>query len=208
VRVIGRRRRRAPAPVRRQAGESRAVVGIAASTGGPAAVAGLVAALEGVRAPLLVVQHIHPTFAAGFGAWLQGASGRAVDVARHGEPICRDCVYVAPADRHLAVGPALRLKLLTQPQSLHRPSADVLFESLARELGSSGIAVVLTGMGDDGARGAAALRAAGGRVFVQDRETSVVFGMPQAALRAGAAREPLALELLPDAVRRAVEAVR
>jgi two-component system chemotaxis response regulator CheB len=208
VPVIGRRRRGPVPPVDPPRAHTRAIVGIAASTGGPAAVAGLVGALAGVRAPLLVVQHIHASFADGFGAWLQGATGRAVTVATPREQIREACVYVAPADRHLAVGANRRIDLRREPDSLHRPSADVLFESLAHAVGAAGIAVVLTGMGADGARGAAALRAAGGRVLVQDRESSVVYGMPQAALRAGAADAGIPLERLPAAVREAVEAVR
>jgi two-component system chemotaxis response regulator CheB len=207
VPVIARRRRR-PAPAVGSPGrQSDAVVAIAASTGGPVAVAGVVAALLGLRAPLLIVQHIHPSFADGFGSWLQGAAGREVTVAGHGMAIEEGGVYVAPGERHLVVAQGRRLELRSEPASLHRPSADELFASLAREMGPAGIAVVLTGMGNDGAAGAARLRAAGGQVLVQDRETSVVFGMPQAVLRAGAAEEAIALEALPGAVRAAVEAI-
>jgi two-component system, chemotaxis family, protein-glutamate methylesterase/glutaminase len=207
VPVIARRRRRPGQAVGSPRRQPDAVVGIAASTGGPVAVAGMVAALRGLRAPLLVVQHIHPSFADGFGRWLQGAADREVTVAGQGMGIEDGHVYVAPGDRHLVVAPGRRLELRSEPPSLHRPSADVLFESLARELGTAGIAVVLTGMGNDGAAGAARLRAAGGHVLVQDQETSVVFGMPQAALRAGAADEAHALDALPGAVRAAVEAI-
>jgi two-component system chemotaxis response regulator CheB len=207
VPVIGRRRRRGAQAPPTSTRATSAVVGVAASTGGPAAVAGLVRALKGVQAPLLVVQHIHPSFADGFAGWLQSASGRPVQLARGSEGIKGACVYVAPAERHLALGPDRRLVVASEPRTLHRPSADVLFESLARHAGRHGIGVVLTGMGADGARGLAALRAAGGKVLVQDRDSSVVFGMPQAALRAGAARDTVPLEDLPAAIRAAIEAM-
>jgi two-component system chemotaxis response regulator CheB len=207
VPVIGRRRPRA-AGVRTSAGRADAVIGVAASTGGPLALASLVSALRGIAAPMLVVQHIHASFAHGFGTWLQTAAQRDVEVAQPGDRLRSGGVYVAPADQHLLVGPDRRIELHDRPASLHRPSADVLFESLAREAGANAIAVVLTGMGDDGAAGAVAVRGAGGCVLVQDRESSVVFGMPQAALRAGAAHESHALETLPDAVRAALDGAR
>ena len=202
---IGRRRRKArPAPP--QARPTDAVVAIAASTGGPAAVATLVAGLADVRAPLLVVQHIHPSFADGFGDWLQSASGRPVEVVRSRRPLRPGGIYTAPGECHLMLGARRHAEVSPEPAGLHRPSADVLFESLARECGAAAVGVVLTGMGADGAKGAAEIRAAGGQVLVQDRETSVVFGMPQAALRAGAAEQATPLDLLPGAIRAAVEA--
>lgn len=181
-----------------------AVVGIAASTGGPAAVATVLSGLVGCPAPLLVVQHIHPSFADGFADWLSSASGHTVSIARDGQQLVAGRAYVAPGDRHLLLSSRRTITLDEQPESLHRPSADVLFQSLAREAGAHAVGVVLTGMGADGAHGLSELRAAGGRVLAQDQATSVVFGMPQAAMRSGAVDHVLPLEEMAGAIRAAV----
>jgi two-component system chemotaxis response regulator CheB len=208
VPVVGRRQvTRRPRPPRAAAPRKEApIVAIAASTGGPPALVTLLAALNGVPAPIVVVQHIHPTFAAGFATWLAQASGRQAELAEDGIRATDACVHVAPPDFHTVLRANRRLALVEEPRSLHRPSADVLFESLAAEAGSGGIGVVLTGMGDDGARGLLALRNAGGRTFAQDEETSAVFGMPRAAHAAGAVDELLPIDELGEAVRRAVVA--
>jgi two-component system chemotaxis response regulator CheB len=169
-------------------------VAIASSTGGPAAVHRLLSELPGdFPAPILVVQHIARGFLAGFAAWLNDASALHVAVARDGEPLESGRVYVAPEDRHLGVSPQLTAVASGGPPiGGFRPAATHLFASLAG-LGGSGVAVLLTGMGADGVEGLHALRRAGGRVLVQDEESSVVFGMPGAAIAAGLATEVLPL---------------
>ena len=169
-------------------------VAIAASTGGPAAVYRLLAELPGdFPAPILVVQHIARGFLGGFAAWLDDASALHVAVARDGEPLEPGRVYVAPEDRHLGVSGQLTVETrLGPPIGGFRPAATHLFASLAG-LGASGLAVLLTGMGSDGVEGLLAMRRAGGVVLVQDEESSVVFGMPAAAIAAGAASEVLPL---------------
>jgi two-component system chemotaxis response regulator CheB len=207
--VIARRRRierpQPAAPLRREPGRRNGtVIGIAASTGGPAAVATVLTGLRGLGAPVLIVQHIHPSFVESFATWLGRTAGTAVALARDGERLARDGVYVSPGNCHLALGRGRTLAVEAQPESLHRPSADVLFHSLAEHAGTDAIGVVLTGMGTDGSRGLAALRAAGGQAFAQDEATSVVYGMPAAAVRTGAVDAGLPLAELAPAVRAAL----
>ncbi len=165
------------------------IVAIAASTGGPVALQQILADLPAAfSVPILLVQHISHGFVAGFAAWLDTAGPLRVRVARDREPLQPATVYVAPDDRHLGVAQRSQIALADVP-AIHgfRPSANHLFASVAREFGRSAVAVMLTGMGDDGCAGLVALRNEGGRILVQDEKTSVVFGMPGAAIRAGLA---------------------
>jgi two-component system chemotaxis response regulator CheB len=163
------------------------VVAIAASTGGPAALQQILGGLPAdFRASVLVVQHIARGFTAGLAEWLAATSPLHVKVAQHGGALAPRTVYLAPDDRHVGIETGQRLAVLaTPPVGGFRPSATVLFESVARHAGSGAVAVVLTGMGSDGAAGLPAVRAAGGRVIAQDEATSVVYGMPRAALETG-----------------------
>jgi two-component system chemotaxis response regulator CheB len=113
-------------------------------------------------------------------------------------------VYLAGDGSHLEVRSAMAVLTQSPPVNACRPSVDVLFQSLARECGSGAVAALLTGMGRDGALGAAAVRAAGGDVIVQDEETSVVFGMPRAAIELGAASRIVPARLIPRALAEAV----
>jgi two-component system chemotaxis response regulator CheB len=180
------------------------VIGLAASTGGPAALMALLRALPPLPAPVLLVQHIHPSFVAGFATWLDDAIALPVALARDGDTAEPGRVYVAPGEAHLRMGPRARLSLSKEPRSVHCPSADELLHSIARAAGALGVGAVLTGMGDDGAAGLLALRQAGGRTFAQDAETSTVFGMPRAAERLGAAQRLLPPERLATAIAGAV----
>ncbi|MCA0375943.1 MAG: chemotaxis-specific protein-glutamate methyltransferase CheB [Gemmatimonadetes bacterium] len=179
----------------------RVVVGIAASTGGPAALGCVVPALPPLPdVAVLVVQHMPPGFTASFARRLHGVSRFAVREAEHGEAVCGGTVYVAPAGQHLRlVGPRSTPTLaLDRGPTLWgvRPSADICFASIAEVMGAASVGVVLTGMGRDGADGAAAIRAAGGRVLIQSAESCVVPGMPDAALRAAGADAIAPLETL------------
>lgn len=180
------------------------VVAMAASTGGPPAMASVLSGLSGLPAPVLVVQHLHPSFIGGFVDWVSRLSALPVDVAAHGEVLRRGRVYVAPGDTHLRVDRNLRIDLDPQPESLHRPSADELFRSVAGSAASSGVGVLLTGMGEDGAAGLLALRSAGGATMVQDESSSAVYGMPRAAHLLGAAAEVLPLSRMAESIARAV----
>lgn len=176
----------APAPL---------AVGIVASTGGPGALVAVLRDLAGrPLPPVLLVQHLAVGYTPGFVKWLESAARRPVRVAQHEEPLAPDHVYVAPDDRHLGVDARLRAVVSDEaPVGHFRPSATWLLRSMARSLGPLARAAVLTGMGDDGAEGAVALRHAGGRVVAQDEATSVVYGMPAAAAARGGADAVLPL---------------
>jgi two-component system chemotaxis response regulator CheB len=164
-------------------------IGICASTGGPHA---LVTILSGIPAdfavPILVVQHIAAGFSQGLVRWLDDAVPLPVRLAEHGARTMAG-VTLAPdgADLTLEAGGVLHLDRVS-PTGLHRPSGDVLLRSIAHCAQSAGIAVVLTGMGRDGADGLAAVKAAGGLTIAQDEATSAVYGMPREAAMRGAAR--------------------
>lgn len=181
------------------------VVAVAASTGGPAAIAKVLAGLTGLRAPVLVVQHLHPSFVEPFAEWMARVSQLEVSVARHGMQPRPGCVYIAPGEQHLLLTRGRRLALSPSPVSTHVPSADVLFESVADAVGASAVGVLLTGMGEDGARGLVRLREAGAMTIAQDAASAAVDGMPAAARRLGGATMSLPLEQIPLAVLRAVQ---
>lgn len=175
--------------------EQHRIVAIAASTGGPAALQHLLSELPAdFSIPILVVQHITIGFVGGLATWLNTASALKVKIAEHGEPLAPQTVFFAPDNSHLGVMSDATI-VLSRAAPIHgfRPSADFLFNSVAQVFGASVIAVVLTGMGQDGVAGLRKVRDAGGRVFVQDEATSVVFGMPRAAIEAGLAGAVLPL---------------
>lgn len=210
-------------PVRRYAGTGRAVVhpapprsdvritdvalravGVAASTGGPAALHRLLSLLpDTVAVPILVVQHIADGFAPGLALWLAGATALPVSLAAEGQLLRPGQVYVAPDGQHLQITAQGRAALSDSPPVAgFRPSASVLFSSLARAYGSAAVGVVLTGMGSDGLEGARALRHAGAPVLAQDADSSVVFGMPRAVVEAGLATEIGPIEQLASTLAR------
>jgi len=167
-------------------------IGIGASAGGPSAVRDLLAAVSpAVAVPILAVQHIAPGFIVGFASWLEGElrgsrGSRKVVVAQSGMVLRGDTVYLAPDGQHLGVTASATVSLSDQPPvGGFRPSASHLFESLALVFGDAAIGVILSGMGSDGVEGLRALRAAGGLVIAQNRESSLVYGMPAAAREAG-----------------------
>ena len=165
------------------------IIGIAASTGGPPALARLLQELPAdLPVPMVVVQHIVEGFLPGLVAWLGADVPFQVAIAAEGRHLVPGTVYLAGDAPHLEIDAQLRPHLTSAPPIAgFRPSATVLFASMARALGPAAIGVVLTGMGTDGLEGLRELRRAGGRVLAQDQQTAVVNGMPGAVVAAGLA---------------------
>lgn len=181
------------------------IVGLAASTGGPQALKAVLSEFgPDFPAPVLVVQHIAKGFTGGFVEWLQTTTAPKVKMAEDGEPLLPGVVYVGPEDCHMVVHEGRVVLERPDPKDKHRPSADKLFASMASEVGSGAVCVILTGMGNDGAAGAAQAKARGAAVIVQDESSSAVFGMPRAALEMGAVTQVVSLGGLAAAVRAAV----
>jgi two-component system chemotaxis response regulator CheB len=182
------------------------LIAIGASTGGPRAVRTILEAMPRDAPPILVVQHMPAAFTRAFAEQLNSACAIDVREARDGERLRSGRALVAPGDKHLRVerrGGRYVATVSGGPfVSRHRPSVDVLFESVARACGPAAIGVLLTGMGDDGAEGLLAMQRAGALTLAQDRESSVVFGMAAQAIRRGAAHGVLPLdEMAPTILR-------
>jgi len=181
---------------------------IGSSTGGPQALTSLIGQIGSTmeRAPILITQHMPPTFTTVLAEHLTRISGRPVREAEHEEPIAAGGIYVAPGGRHMrvvrgATGPVIALGD-DPPINFCRPSIDPLLSSAAQVWGAGSLALILTGMGSDGASGAAEIAAAGGSVIAQDEETSVVWGMPRAVALAGLCSAVLPLWQIPAEVNR------
>jgi two-component system chemotaxis response regulator CheB len=191
---------RAPAPIHGH------LLGFAASTGGPSALALILEELPvDFPATILVVQHIFDGFADSLASWLDGKTSLKVCVAENGASITPGTVLVAPDGWHLTVvpsdGAAGRVALTSgSPSDPHRPSGNQLFESMAAVYGRAAIGVILTGMGDDGVAGLEAIRKAGGVTLAQDEGSSVVYGMPRLADERGAAQQVVPLSEMADVV--------
>jgi len=193
TRTDERRREAAPRVTLRPLGHQRvACLAIGASTGGLSGLSDLLRGLPATfAAPILITQHLPPSFMPIFAGQVQDMSGRPTSVARPGMPLARGKVIVAPGEGHLCVElaagmPRIRLSH-ERVESGCLPSVDPMFASVAEVFGASGLGVVLSGMGRDGLRGAERLAAIGADLFVQDRDTSVVWGMPGAVATAGLA---------------------
>jgi two-component system, chemotaxis family, protein-glutamate methylesterase/glutaminase len=198
-----------PAPVAPQVavsartGAGRLVV-IACSTGGPRALAELIPALPSpLGAGVVIVQHMPPGFTASLAGRLDAAGALRVVEAAGGEPLDPSVALLAPGGAHLRVAASRRAELSdAAPEGGLRPRADLTISDIARLYGARTLLVVLTGMGRDGLEGARAVRAAGGRVLVEDESTCTIYGMPRAVAEAGLAHQVLPLSELPAAIAR------
>jgi two-component system chemotaxis response regulator CheB len=181
------------------------VLVIGSSTGGPPALTRLMEELGGKLGgiPVLITQHMPPTFTGILAEHIAKASGRPAAEGRDGEPIVAGRIYVAPGGHHMLVqgGAEPRIRLDDGPPvNFCRPAVDPLFSSAAAVYGPATLALVLTGMGQDGANGARSIATAGGTVLAQDEATSVVWGMPGATARAGVCSAVLPLDQIAGRV--------
>ena len=195
VPMLVRPRLRTPGPRPAVVRQAQCVVAIASSTGGPRALAEVIPSFATtLSAAVLLVQHMPPGFTSGLARRLDQLADLPVSEARDGDALQPGRVYLAPGGRHMTVARAGTggTIVLSQGPPMHgvRPAADPLFLSVAEVFGARAVGVVLTGMGRDGSAGLRAIRAVGGGAVVQDRATSIIYGMPQQALaEAGADRE-------------------
>jgi two-component system chemotaxis response regulator CheB len=208
--VRSRRAERAPVGVPAQhshgspGGRSGAprIVALGASTGGPPILQSILGALpRDFPAPILIVQHIARGFLPGMVEWLNQTTGMQVHIAVHGTLPAPGNVYIAPDDFHLGVGASGRLSLSHEPaEGGLRPSVSYLFRSIAESFGEGAVGVLLTGMGRDGAAELKLMRERGALTIAQDRESSVVHGMPGAAIELDAAMQVLPADRIAGAL--------
>lgn len=183
------------------------MLAIGASTGGPKALAQVLSGLpRNLPAAVVVIQHVDANFAEGLAKWLDGQTGLTVRLAKENELPAPGQVLVADSSRHLVINESGRLSYTDEPRdTVYRPSVDVFFMSAARNWWPhKAVAVLLTGMGRDGALGLSRLRRAGWFTIAQDEASSVVYGMPKAAKELSAACEILSVEKIAGAIMRAL----
>jgi two-component system, chemotaxis family, protein-glutamate methylesterase/glutaminase len=189
-----------PTSTSRQAGIR--IIGIGASTGGPPVLQTILSGLpKEFPAPLLIVQHIASGFLPGMVEWLNQTTGLHVHIAAHGADPLPGHAYIAPDDFHLSIGAGGRIVLAREPpESGLRPAVSYLFRSLAQIRGSNAIGVLLTGMGKDGAAELKRMRDRGAVTIAQDRDSSIVHGMPGEAIELGAATHILSADAIAGAL--------
>lgn len=178
------------------------IIVIGASAGGTQAISEILAKLPGATPGMAIVQHMPPKFTASFAERLHQQSNIEVREARSGDRLKPGVALIAPGGYHMAImraggGYAVRV-YEDEPVNRHRPSVDVLFDSAARIAGADALGIILTGMGNDGARGLHAMKMAGAHTIAQDEKSCVVFGMPEQAIRLGAVTEVVPLEQIAE----------
>ena len=178
---------------------------IGSSTGGTQAIESVLTAMPGDSPGIAIVQHMPEKFTAMYAQRLDGLCEMSIREARDGERLERGVVLIAPGNRHMSLRKASGQYFVVvadgPPVNRHKPSVDVLFRSVAECAGADALAIILTGMGDDGARGMKQLHEAGARTIAQNEETCVVFGMPREAIRLGGVDEVLPIESIAGAIR-------
>jgi two-component system chemotaxis response regulator CheB len=183
------------------------VICIGASTGGTESLKAVLEALPAASPGIIIVQHMPEKFTEAFARRLDGLCEVGVKEAADGDTVLRGRALIAPGDRHIMLqrsGARYYVSVKNGPLvSRHRPSVDVLFRSAARYAGANAVGIIMTGMGDDGARGLLEMKQAGAFTIAQDEATSVVFGMPKEAIALGAAGKILPLDLLATEIVRA-----
>jgi two-component system chemotaxis response regulator CheB len=178
------------------------IIAIGASTGGTEAIREVLCRLPADAPSIVITQHIPKAFSGPFAERMNSCSALTVCEAQDGQLIAPGHAYIAPGDMHLLVerdGARYRCRLSgAGPVNHHRPSVDVMFDSVAGCVGRNAIGAILTGMGADGARGLRAMREAGAATFAQDERTSVVWGMPGASVNLGAVEHVVPLEAIAE----------
>jgi len=173
------------------------IIAIGASTGGTEALREVLEALPATSPGIVIVQHMPEKFTHAFARRIDSLCPMSVKEAETGDQVVQGRVLIAPGNQHMALrrtGSRYTVEILDGPHvSRHRPSVDVLFRSVAQGAGRNAMGIILTGMGDDGARGLAEMRAAGAYTVAQDEDSSIVFGMPKEAIQRGAAMRVLPL---------------
>jgi two-component system chemotaxis response regulator CheB len=193
-----------PATSQAMAQTTETLVAIGTSTGGTQALEAVLTRLPRVCPGLVIVQHMPERFTAAFAERLNQLCQIEVLEARNGDRVMPGRALIAPGGRHMLLtrsGAQYQVEIRDGPPvSRHRPSVDVLFRSTARAAGGNALGIIMTGMGDDGARGLKEMREAGARTLAQDEDSCVVFGMPKEALKLGAVERVLALGEIPAAI--------
>lgn len=197
------------APIKRRVyGTTEKIIALASSTGGTEAVREVLERMPADAPAIVIAQHIPAMFSRPFAERMNRSSAMTVCEAADGQQIVPGHVYIAPGGRHLTVsrsGARYVCRLNDgPPECFQRPSCNVLMRSVAEHAGINAVGAVLTGMGEDGAKGLLAMKQAGGRTLVQDEASSVVWGMPGAAFKLGAAEQVLPLPKIADALLRLV----
>ena len=180
------------------------VVAVGTSTGGTQALEAVLTRLNAASPGLVVVQHMPEKFTGMFADRLNGICQVEVREARSGDRVMPGRVLIAPGGRHMMLkrsGAQYLVEVLDGPLvNRHKPSVDVLFRSVAKFAGANALGIIMTGMGDDGARGLKEMKDAGARTLAQDEASCVVFGMPKEAIKLGAADRVLSLASIPQAI--------
>ena len=192
------------APSSAMAQTTERVVAIGASTGGTQAIERVLTALPRVAPGIAIVQHMPERFTASLAQRLDGLCAIEVREARHGDRLRPGLALIAPGGRHMQLrrsGAFYHVDVMDGPPvNRHRPSVDVLFRSVARHAGRNALGIILTGMGDDGARGLLEMANAGAWTIAQDEASCVVYGMPREAVRLDAAQQVLPLDAMARAI--------
>jgi two-component system chemotaxis response regulator CheB len=180
------------------------IIAIGTSTGGTQALESILPALPKTSPGIVIVQHMPEKFTATFAARLNSLSQIEVREAKSNDRILPGLALIAPGGKHMLVkrnGTQYHVDVIDGPMvSRHRPSVDVLFRSVANAAGKNAVGFILTGMGDDGARGLKELHDTGARTYAQDEASCIVFGMPKEAIKLEAADEIITLELIPEVI--------
>ncbi|MBY0579125.1 MAG: chemotaxis response regulator protein-glutamate methylesterase [Burkholderiales bacterium] len=180
------------------------VVAIGTSTGGTQALEAVLTALPEICPGIVIVQHMPEKFTEAFAKRLDGLCRMEIKEAANGDRVVQGRALIAPGGRHMLLkrnGAQYHVEVVDGPLvSRHRPSVDVLFRSVSKFAGKNALGIIMTGMGDDGAKGLKEMHDAGARTIAQDEETCVVYGMPKEAVKLGAVDRVLPLDWIPGAI--------